>query len=453
MLLARRSDGRAQKPRESVRVDVEAEHPPDHDPVSDQPEEAHDLVDRHVAPQLAAGLQLLEPFPRALLRLWISRLPLRERVLVAPQDADRLRVDAEPRRVGIEEDAHHLVDPAFVERVERARLVELGERPEELPLRREVVEDRAPREADLLLEPRDGRALVAPAGEAAAGAVEDLLPAGLEMGGTDLRHDSTLQNRTDVLLSRDASARPNPGLIHRTARLDDRNADDVPRAAVVRPRHDRFGCADGRGAGGRADPDRPVRDPERDARLAARLATDDAALRRGARAARRGNPRSPLDGRALLPCAAGARLLRRRLQRALRQRALNAAARAARRGRRRRRAGVVALRGRPHRDVDSRAGARWAADRRAWAGERPPGGRRQLPRRVRARRGVRRGAGEQRRAAGGRARPARRTALPLPRPAARTRRARRDRPQPHGERPLLEPAGARLPALRREPAH
>ena len=80
-------------------------------------------------------------------------------------------------------------------------LVADGKLEEERPLVGEVVEDRATGEADLLLEPRNRGALVAVAGEGPAGALQDLLPAGLEMLFGDLRHGLTLQNRTYVLLS------------------------------------------------------------------------------------------------------------------------------------------------------------------------------------------------------------------------------------------------------------
>src|SRR4029079_11579132 len=56
-------------------------------------------------------------------------------------------------------------------------LVALHERDEDLLLAGEVVEDRAAREAALLLEPSDRRALVAVARETAPRGLEDLLAA------------------------------------------------------------------------------------------------------------------------------------------------------------------------------------------------------------------------------------------------------------------------------------
>ena len=53
---------------------------------------------------------------------------------------------------------------------------------EQVELRVEVVEDRAPRQADLRFQPRDRRALVPVLGERAAGAFEDLVP-GVRRGG------------------------------------------------------------------------------------------------------------------------------------------------------------------------------------------------------------------------------------------------------------------------------
>src|SRR5205085_7186131 len=88
------------------------------------------------------------------------------------------------------------------ERVERPRLVAFRQRPEQRPFAREVVEDRAAREPDLLLEPRDRRPRVAPAAERAPRALQDLALPSLEVLRRDLRHRPILQNRTDVLYSR-----------------------------------------------------------------------------------------------------------------------------------------------------------------------------------------------------------------------------------------------------------
>src|SRR5436189_2679150 len=93
------------------------------------------------------------------------------------------------------------VEPLLDQQGHELVLVLRRELEEERPLVGEVVEDRAPREADLLLEPGHRCALVAVAGERPAGALQDLLPAGLEMLVGDLRHRLTLQNRTYVLYS------------------------------------------------------------------------------------------------------------------------------------------------------------------------------------------------------------------------------------------------------------
>ena len=78
-------------------------------------------------------------------------------------------------------------------------LVSRGELEEERPLVRVVIEDRAAGEADLLLEQRDCRAFVAMPGERPTRALQDLLPAGLQVLFGDLGHPLTLQNRTYVL--------------------------------------------------------------------------------------------------------------------------------------------------------------------------------------------------------------------------------------------------------------
>ena len=64
----------------------------------------------------------------------------------------------------------------------------LGEREEQRVLVAEVVEDRAPGQADGLLEPAHGGALVAVRGEAGARAVEDLLPSRREPVRADAGH-------------------------------------------------------------------------------------------------------------------------------------------------------------------------------------------------------------------------------------------------------------------------
>ena len=114
----------------------------------------------------------------------------------------RLQLDAKP--VGIlvcnlfEEGAEAVLEPDLGQAEVRLD----GELQEDRLLVREVVEDRAAREAGDLLEDRDGRSLVAVAREGLLGALQDLGAAALLVLVGDLRHIRTLQNRTDVLLSR-----------------------------------------------------------------------------------------------------------------------------------------------------------------------------------------------------------------------------------------------------------
>ena len=149
-------------------------------------------------------------------------------------------------------------------------------------------------------------------GEAAARAVEDLLASLGSALGRELRHreDSTLQNRTDVLYylaygdtrvdASEAQRRERA-----RARGDDlgaRHADDLPRAAVVRARHDGLARKDEPRPRGRDPADGDPRDPERRRRPAARLAHDDAGRRLRASADPRVDP-APVCGRT---CSASA---------------------------------------------------------------------------------------------------------------------------------------------------
>ena len=91
------------------------------------------------------------------------------------------------------------------------------------------------------------------------------------------------------------------------ARRDDlgaRHADDVPRAAVVRARHDGLAREDEPRPRGRDPADGDPRDPERLRRPAARLADDDARRRLRARADPRVDPAPLCGGRPQLRPAA-----------------------------------------------------------------------------------------------------------------------------------------------------
>ena len=136
----------------------------------------------------------------AQLRLCVRDELLESRVGVNPSRS--LQLHAEP--VGIlvgdllEQGAEAVLEPDLGQaevRLDR-------ELQEDRLLVREVVEDRPPGEARDLLEDRDGRPLVAVAGEGTLRGFQDLGAAALLVGVGDLRHAHTLQNRTDVLLSR-----------------------------------------------------------------------------------------------------------------------------------------------------------------------------------------------------------------------------------------------------------
>ena len=136
----------------------------------------------------------------AQLRLCVRDELLESRVGVNPSRS--LQLHAEP--VGIlvgdllEQGAEPVLEPDLGQtevRLDR-------ELQEDRLLVREVVEDRAAREAGYLFEQGDGRPLVPVARERLLGALQDLGAAALLVGVRDLRHAHTLQNRTDVLLSR-----------------------------------------------------------------------------------------------------------------------------------------------------------------------------------------------------------------------------------------------------------
>src|SRR5205814_3145080 len=98
------------------------------------------------------------------------------------------QVDADPGGVLARDPAEERAE-ALLEPLPRgALLVLLREREEEVELARVVVEDGAAREPDLVLEPHDGRALVAEFRERAARAVEDLPAASLHVLLRSLRH-------------------------------------------------------------------------------------------------------------------------------------------------------------------------------------------------------------------------------------------------------------------------
>ena len=208
---------------------------------------------RRRAPAAGGGRVARSGWPRAPARARSSEPP---ELRVGAHAARGLELDGEPVGVRFDDRTEHRAE-ALVEPDVRVAARHLDRQlDEEGVLAREVVEDRAAREADLLLQPRDGRALVAVLREAAAGAIEDLLAAALLVLCGDLRHIRTLQNRTDVLYYRGHGAREQArgrSTRPRRADLDARLADDVPGAAVVRAGDDGLGGEDERRPRG-ADP-------------------------------------------------------------------------------------------------------------------------------------------------------------------------------------------------------
>src|SRR5262249_34102736 len=129
---------------------------------------------------------------------------------VVPEANLGLDQHGQPVAVRLRDRAQCHVDALLGKQARVAKALGAGELDGEVERRPEVVEERPPRRAGLPLEAGDGRAGVAVPRECAARALEDLGPTRVEVLLADLRHSSTLrpwptlQNRTDVLLSRDA---------------------------------------------------------------------------------------------------------------------------------------------------------------------------------------------------------------------------------------------------------
>ena len=174
-----------------------------------------------------------------------------------------------------------------------------------------------------------------------------------------------------------------------TGRLGARLADDVPRAAVVRPRDDGLADEDEHRARGRARAGRDPRHPVRRGDRALGRAPLDARLGPRARTLDRVDPAPPRARLAQLPDAPRARLARRGLHGAV-LRVAGADPAGARRARRAcRRAGDGSRRGRPSGHLAPRAGGRGPAHRDVQRPGRPLRGRRHLPPLVRAAPGLR----------------------------------------------------------------
>ena len=112
---------------------------------------------------------------------------------VRTNPAGDLSPRAQPIRIALGKLAHHLDETVAGHDAGHLGEVLLGEGEEERLLVAEVVKDRTAGEADVDLEETHCRALVAVAGEAGAGTIEDLTPTRVEMGLTDLRHSSIIE--------------------------------------------------------------------------------------------------------------------------------------------------------------------------------------------------------------------------------------------------------------------
>src|SRR6266508_3465278 len=176
-------DTRVDQLHEGVRIELEPERGRKCRAVGHHVDEGHQIVQRDVGAEEARGMEALEP------------------LLDPPQPPRDLHVDGEPVRAFRREMADGRVESLLDHHREELMLVAGGELEEDRPLVREVVEDCAPGQADLVFQPGYGRALVAVAGKRPPGALQDLFSARLEMLWGDLRHGPTLQNRTYVLLS------------------------------------------------------------------------------------------------------------------------------------------------------------------------------------------------------------------------------------------------------------
>ena len=177
--VARAGDGVTRQQVEQLgRGGVEPERALHGDAVQDDAQELADLLRRDVRAHPSFGLRRLDP-PAAALPCVVrrDRLPSLAELLVRPQASAELEVHGEPVGIVPEERVEDRLEALLCEEVQEARVVARGEGDEQLLLGREPVEDRAARHADLLLQPDDGRALVAVLREAPAGTVEDTLAA------------------------------------------------------------------------------------------------------------------------------------------------------------------------------------------------------------------------------------------------------------------------------------
>ena len=149
---------------------------------------AADVEEVDVLPDLAASLRFAQPVDEPV-AIFGRLVELPDELRVVPELRLDLEQHAEPFRVSARHRANCLVEPLLDDQIDVAPVLLDRELNEEVALAAEVVEDRAAREPGRLLEPRDGRPGIAVLREGAAGAVEDLRAAPLEMGLGDLGHD------------------------------------------------------------------------------------------------------------------------------------------------------------------------------------------------------------------------------------------------------------------------
>ena len=171
------------------------------DAVQEARREPPDVDDVDVLPELSTGLRLGEPDAKPVAVVGRA-LELRDEGSGHGEGAPRSRAASRATRVLVGHRAHRIVEAAFDHQVDVAPVLRERELGEEVELAVEVVEDRAAREPDLLLEPRDGRPLVAVLREGAARALRISARRLARCSSVTFGTVPTLQNRTDVLLSR-----------------------------------------------------------------------------------------------------------------------------------------------------------------------------------------------------------------------------------------------------------
>src|SRR5689334_21765687 len=172
MLLGAWDDAGVDQLEERLDVELQAERRPERHPVRDDVHEVDDRLERHVVAHVAVALPRLEQGERALGFLGRGVLQLLHQLGIRPDAVRELEVDAEPFRALLRQETQQAVEALVLEHVVEAVAVAPDEGEKERPLVGEVVEDRAAGEADLLLELRDRRTLVAVPGERPTGAVE-----------------------------------------------------------------------------------------------------------------------------------------------------------------------------------------------------------------------------------------------------------------------------------------